>query len=106
MPWLYRAIVVALCAAAGVVAAGCLTTQGRVMESWEGKTVAELVTRWGAPDAAVDLGDGRQVLTWRSLAGDGAGTVSTCRRSFTVGPGGTIERWSYSGCPVIVLELL
>ena len=96
-----RSSLVALVLAASSALCGCITTQSRIMASWKGEPIDRAVASWGAPDATVDLGDGRRVLTWRSVSGDRDG-VSTCRQSFTVGATGTIEAWSYSGCPLIV----
>ncbi len=76
---------------------GCVSTAD-VMKSWVGESESKLVSRWGAPDASVQTGDGKRVVTWKTLW-NSSGNLYTCRRSFTIGAEGKVERWSYSGCP-------
>ena len=95
-----RMTIAALCSV--VLLSGCITTTDQVMKSRLGDPIDRVIEQWGAADTVAALSDGRRVLTWVSVNGDRSG-VSTCRQSFTVGPSGTIEHWSYSGCPMFVL---
>jgi len=65
----------------------CTTTADR-MQSWVGLDVAQLVSRWGAPDTTI--GDDRgNVLTWKQ---------NRCRQSFVIGNDNVVKSWSYSNC--------
>lgn len=77
--------------------AGCVSLS-EVMQSWVGKSESELLSRWGAPDTSAQAGDGKRVLTWKNIWNDGYGNLYTCRKSFTIGTDGKVERWSYAGC--------
>ena len=87
-----------------IVSWGCITTAGRIMRSWEGKTSDELISKWGAPDSSASLDDGSRVLTWITVSGDESG-VNTCRQSFTINSEDVVSRWSYSGCGPLVVRL-
>lgn len=76
---------------------GCVSTAD-VMKSWTGQSETELLSRWGAPDSSIQTGDGKRILTWKTLW-NSQNNIYTCRKSFTVGADGKVERWSYSGCP-------
>src|SRR5258708_4972904 len=76
-------------------ALGCFQTQSKVMESWRGQSGDRLTQSWGAPDRSETLSDGTRVLTWVSVWADQQGQA-TCRKSFTLNKGGTVERWSFS----------
>ncbi len=84
-------------------ALGCFQTQSKVMESWMGQPGDRLIQSWGAPDRSEALSDGTRVLTWVSVWADQQGQA-TCRKSFTLNKGGTVEKWSFSGCPTIWIE--
>jgi hypothetical protein len=73
----------------------CTTTES-VMKSWVGRQESDLVSQWGAPNAAIDTRDGARILTWEQRWGQYGQNI--CRKSFTVNSSGTIERWSYQGC--------
>ena len=73
--------------------AGCY---GPRPQSWVGSPERELVERWGAPDATMEVAGGR-VLTWRHRWSDGAWR-HICTQSFTI-QGDTIAGWSYENCP-------
>lgn len=83
---------------------GCVQTQSKAMESWKGQSADRLIESWGAPDRSETLSDGNRVMTWVSVWSD-QGRQTTCRKSFTLNKEGTVERWSYSNCPVIWVEL-
>ena len=69
----------------------CTTTADR-MQSWVGLDVAQLVSRWGAPDTTI--GDDRgNVLTWKDKINN-----RYCRQSFVIGNDNVVKSWSYSGC--------
>lgn len=78
-----------------VCISGCATTRS-VMQSWMGYQESDVVSKWGAPTAAIDTRDGKRILTWESYWGQYGQNV--CRKSFTVDESGEIIRWSYSGC--------
>ena len=86
-------------------ALGCvqIQTQSKVMESWKGQSGDRLIQSWGAPDRSEMLSDGTRVLTWVSVWAGQQGQA-TCRKSFTLNEAGTVERWSFSGCPTIWIE--
>lgn len=69
----------------------------RTMDSWVGDPVESLVASWGAPDSSMQLGDGRSVLTWKQEYWRGQ-YRHECRKSFTIGTDGRVERWSYNDC--------
>ena len=82
------------------LAAGCVTTvtTQSTLQSWVGHSETELVSSWGAPNAAIDTRDGNRILTWDAYWGDYG--QSLCRKSVTVDGGGTVVAWSYHGCPM------
>ena len=89
----YRWIVFGLLAA--VWLGGCVVTGG--MDSrWTGRPVSELLATRGSPDGTTTLEDGRQILMWTSY--ESPGQVVPCRRSFTIGVDGTVEKVTSSNC--------
>jgi hypothetical protein len=89
--WLALSVVVLL------LNTGCVSLSD-VMSSWVGKSESELLSRWGAPDSSAQTGDGKRVLTWKNIWSNGYGNLYTCRKSFTIGSDGKVERWSYASC--------
>ena len=70
-----------------------------------GQSGDRLIQSWGAPDRSETLSDGARVLTWVSVWADQQGQA-TCRKSFTLNKDGTVERWSFSGCPAFGLATM
>ena len=103
-PWMMRSTPTLLVISLAILIAGCITTRGRIMQSWVGKTSNELLTSWGAPDSTAPLDDGGRVLTWVGVEGDSSG-VRTCRRSFTVDRQGVVSGSSYSGCSILIIRV-
>jgi hypothetical protein len=81
---------------------GCVSTS-EIMQSWVGRSESDLVSRWGAPDSSTQTDDGKKVLTWKTLWNDD-NNIYTCRKSFTIGVAGKVERWAYNGCPSYQLK--
>lgn len=52
----------------GLLFAGCATTENyeRILDSWVGVHVDELVSTWGPPDKSFDLSDGGKVIEYFS----------------------------------------
>lgn len=97
-----RVIVLVSVTLLGLATTACVSTDDR-MRSWVGKDESELLSQWGAPDSALQANDGKRILTWKTLSGEG-GNLYTCRQSFTIGTDGKVERWSYAGCPAFYLQ--
>lgn len=55
-----------LTGAAMLAVAACHTSKSytEYLNTWEGRSEADLVAQWGAPIAMEDLGDGRQLFTY------------------------------------------
>ena len=87
----------ALLIVAAFAIAGCGNSLAKNMSSWVGKSESELLMRWGAPDTSIRTDDGKKVLTWKDVWNDRY-HVYTCRKSFTIGNDGKVERWRYDGC--------
>lgn len=80
-----------------ILIVGCGSRLAKDMSSWLGKSESELLMRWGAPDTSIRTEDGKKVLTWKDVWSDRY-NVYTCRKSFTIGSDGKVERWRYDGC--------
>ena len=74
----------------------CVSTDS-IMGGWVGQPISEAIVTWGSPDSTTQLDDGRTVYTWITLWNADT-TVHTCRKSFTAGATGIIERYSFSDC--------
>lgn len=102
------------------------------LQQWVGASEQELVSTWGAPDSSYETGDGSKILTWRrSRTEFQPGEIYTilethivdgtkqvvpitrqnpgytahyeCTTNFTVGPDGTVRRYTYSGNDCLAL---
>lgn len=85
---------------------GCATHRyEKILDSWGGHDVNELIVAWGPPSSTFDMPDGRKMYTWSADRGAvamplGTGAVAVNRRcttTFTVGTNGRIEAWRYQG---------
>ena len=86
---------------ASALLVACIQTMARVMKSWEGRSIDDVVVAWGPPDSQARLSDGRRVMTWKRVWGSRSGEsyrAGTCVRTFVVGEGGVIDEWSFTGC--------
>ena len=88
--------VCAVLVAIAVSATSCISTSND-MESWVGKSEAELLSNWGSPDSSRKLDDGRVIHTWKTLWGK-RDNIHTCRQTFTISANGEVERSSHKGC--------
>lgn len=97
-----------------------------LLQQWVGASERELVSTWGAPDAAYTNDDGSKILTWREsrteyrpgeiytilethivdgvkqvvpITRQDPGYTATyeCTTNFIVGPNGVVQRFTYSG---------
>jgi hypothetical protein len=75
---------------------GCVVT-GDMDSRWIGRPVSELLAARGEPDSTVTLKDGRQIMMWTSF--ESPRQVVPCRRTFTIGANGMVEKVSSSDCP-------
>lgn len=90
-----------------IVTSGCASTRKyeRVLDSWAGSDISNLIERWGPPSETYTMPDGRHLYTWyfnegvvAMPAGNMAYAVQRyCKTTFTVGRAGVVERWSYQG---------
>ena len=76
-----------------ILASGCASTKTD-METWMGSTEAKMLSSWGAPQSAIETGDGSRILTWESPWGKN----EMCRQSFTIDRAGIVTDYSYRGC--------
>jgi len=76
---------------------GC-RSPGAAMQAWVGRTEADLLSSWGAPDSAVTLGDGSKVYTWKRIRGN-QDVYKEGRQSFVISPDGTVKSFSYENMP-------
>lgn len=86
-------------AALGVlVVAGCagMPSQAafeKVVSSWQGHDINEVIRAWGSPAGTFRAPDGNVVYTFE----EGRLIASTCTVNFTVDPAQKIVAWRYSG---------
>lgn len=124
------ATVVALLALASCAAGKSYDEQ---LQQWIGAPERELVSTWGAPDSVYSMDDGSRILTWRRsrteyrpgqiytilethiidgtkqvvpITRQDPGYTATfeCTTNFTVGPDGTVQRYTYSGNDCLAFE--
>jgi hypothetical protein len=48
-------------------ASGCAARVNKVMESWMGHNVSELIASWGPPQQTIDLGNQGRVYVWSAV---------------------------------------
>ena len=63
-----------------VVSAGCVARVNKVMESWEGAHVSDLIASWGPPQQIMNDGAGGKIYVWnqtRSFTSPGYATTTT-----------------------------
>jgi hypothetical protein len=104
---------------------GGFGTMDRIMQSWEGATLNEVVSQWGYPSGQQEF-DGRKIYHWdrnitMSLPSTTTGSVNvigntayvntmtygggpsnwTCQRSLEVDKNGVVVSWQWEGnnCP-------
>ncbi len=87
----------------------CATTSGyeKVLQTWVGLNVNELLQSWGPPADVYKLPNGSMMYTWWFDGGvvsmpigkrGGAMTMNRyCKTTFTVNEQGVIQRWSWKG---------
>jgi len=66
-----------------------------------GRSEADLLSSWGAPDNKVELSDGSKVYTWIRIQGNEYG-VQEGRQTFTIDSDGRVKSWSYDNMRKIV----
>src|SRR2546430_10565022 len=62
------------------VSLGCATQVNKVMESWMGHNISEVIGNWGPPQQVVDLGPDSRLFVWssvRSWTTPGTATTTT-----------------------------
>jgi hypothetical protein len=65
---------------AGVAASGCAARVNRIMESWMGHNISEVIASWGPPQQVIDLGAQGKLFVWsavRSFTTPGSATTTT-----------------------------
>ena len=50
-----------------IVSLGCAARINKMMATWEGQPVTELVAKWGPPTSVVDDGNGGKILTYTTF---------------------------------------
>ena len=81
------------------LSSACTTTSATrdVMKSWVGVPESQLLASWGSPDRTATLSDGSKVDTWLTDWKNTSG-MHTCRKTFTVDPGGKVVHRSWFDC--------
>lgn len=85
----------------------CATTRGyeKVLQTWIGNDVNELMQEWGAPENVYKLPNGNTMYTWwfdggavAMPMGNMAYAVSrSCKTTFTTNAQGIIQTWRFEG---------
>lgn len=88
------AVLLAIVCVASTGCAGMINRRNQMMASWVGRPSSELVTQWGAPTQAADIGAGQRVLTWREWSPIGKYWTS---RTFTIDADGKIIGYNWRG---------
>ena len=63
-----------------LIGSGCAANVNKMMESWMGHHVSELIASWGPPQQVIDLGEEGKVYVWsavRSFTTPGSATTTT-----------------------------
>lgn len=86
---------------------GCATTKGyeRVLQTWVGHDVNDLIQSWGPPADVYKLPNGSMMYTWRFDGGAVAMPIGNmayavnryCKTTFTVSEQGIIQTWRWEG---------
>ena len=98
--------------------AACVTNAGLV-ESWQGKTLDDLIFAWGPPTSDTKLADGRRVIAYtHTEEGDSrietTGNITrvvrdsnrTCSYVFRSNPAGIVTSFNRSGHPAACQRIL
>lgn len=88
-------------------AISCSTTAGyeKILDSWVGTDISDLIESWGPPTSTYALPDGRTMYTWDISAGAVAVPAGNtivavprgCKTTFTADRLGVIQTWRYQG---------
>ncbi len=87
--------------AVALLMAGCASPERYrdSLQTWVGTSEADLVTEWGAPDAAYRTEDGTRLLTYskvRKYDAEGVTLTGRCKTTFKVEQG-TVTGFSFQG---------
>jgi len=77
--------------------AACDKDQSTVMQQWVGRSDAQMMSQWGAPDHEARATDGSRILTYYGRDPDNRNRIQ-CNRTFTVNTAGIITNHS-DDCP-------
>jgi hypothetical protein len=100
MNQVWRVVLLALAVAVAFSSGGCasmVASRSAQMQAWVGHSSTELVKAWGPPVSSQPIGDGVQVLTWRSWVPSIGQTGYWRTSGFTVDPQGVVKAFSWWG---------
>ena len=105
MKWMALAVALAL--------SGCATTgkYEKILGSWIGNDVNNLITSWGPPSNEYIMPNGNKMLTWLWVGGTqvfanynrylnmttASSVTYWCKTTFTVNSSGVVLTWRYEG---------
>lgn len=104
---------------AGAVAVSACVTNAGLVESWQGRTLDDLIFAWGPPSSDTRLADGRRVIAYtHTEEGDSrietSGNITrvfrdsdrTCSYVFRSNPAGIVTSFNRSGHPAACQRIL
>jgi hypothetical protein len=86
---------------------GCATTAGyeKVLNSWMGQDISNLIEKWGPPSNVFTMPDGRILYSWVFDGGAVAVPIGNmayavprgCKTTFTTSSAGVVQNWRWEG---------